>query len=73
MPSGDSNGTSIAYHDRGRGEPVLLIHGFAATADATWVALGWVEALTGAGRRVVTFDFGAMGRVPSPTIPIPTA
>jgi pimeloyl-ACP methyl ester carboxylesterase len=39
-----------------RGEPILLIHGFASTHKINWVNPRWVDALTGAGRRVVAFD-----------------
>ena len=32
----DSNGVRIHYTDEGRGEPVVLIHGFAVNADLNW-------------------------------------
>src|ERR1700746_1227267 len=34
-----------------RGEPILLIHGFASTHAVNWVFPQWVNTLTGAGRR----------------------
>ena len=34
----DSNGVRIHYVDEGSGEPVILIHGFAANVDANWRA-----------------------------------
>lgn len=51
-----SNGVEIAYFDVGAGPPILLIHGFASSAHVNWVYPGWVEALTGAGRRVIALD-----------------
>ena len=56
-----SQGVHIAFIDvapegHDRGEPVLLIHGFASTHRINWVNPRWVETLTRAGRRVVAFD-----------------
>jgi pimeloyl-ACP methyl ester carboxylesterase len=61
MQEFSSDGVRIAYIDapaRGadRGEPILLIHGFASTHVINWVNPRWVEALTAAGRRVIAFD-----------------
>jgi pimeloyl-ACP methyl ester carboxylesterase len=50
------DGVEIAYLDEGRGEPVVLVHGFASTAQVNWVHPGWVATLTTAGRRVVALD-----------------
>ena len=33
----DSNGVKIHYLDQGKGEVVVLLHGFSGTASATWV------------------------------------
>src|SRR5262245_56384059 len=46
----------IAYLDEGGAEPVVLVHGFASTAQVNWVQPGWVTALTRAGRRVIALD-----------------
>ena len=52
-----SNGdVEIAYLDEGTGEPIVLVHGFASNKDVNWVAPGWVETLTRAGRRVIALD-----------------
>jgi pimeloyl-ACP methyl ester carboxylesterase len=45
-----------------RGEPILLIHGFASTHAVNWVFPQWVKSLTGAGRRVIAFDNRGHGR-----------
>src|SRR3984893_6274506 len=46
----------IAFLDEGRGEPIVLVHGFASTAQVNWVHPGWVATLTRAGRRVIALD-----------------
>jgi pimeloyl-ACP methyl ester carboxylesterase len=56
-----SAGVRIAYADfpvksEDRGEPILLIHGFASNHVINWVNPGWTRVLTEAGRRAVAFD-----------------
>ena len=56
-----SAGVRIAYADfaaKGvdRGEPVLLVHGFASSHIFNWVNPSWVRTLTEAGRRTIAFD-----------------
>jgi pimeloyl-ACP methyl ester carboxylesterase len=56
-----SNGVRIAYIDvapqaQDRSEPILLIHGFASSAQINWINPRWVDTLTKAGRRVIAFD-----------------
>ena len=56
-----SDGVRIAFIDvapegADRGEPILLIHGFASNHRINWVNPRWVETLSKAGRRVVAFD-----------------
>jgi pimeloyl-ACP methyl ester carboxylesterase len=66
------DGIEIAYREWGEGTalpPVLLHHGFAATAQANWVALGVVEALLAAGRRVVALDARGHGDSDKPHDP----
>lgn len=62
-----SDGVEIAYIDSppegsDRGEPILLIHGFASSLRINWVNPRWVDTLTRAGRRVVAFDNRGHGR-----------
>jgi pimeloyl-ACP methyl ester carboxylesterase len=66
MQSFVSGGARIAFIDvapaSGRGEPVLMIHGFASNHAVNWVNTLWVNTLTGAGYRVVAFDNRGHGR-----------
>lgn len=52
------DGFQLAYFDEGdpAGEPVLLIHGFASTANVNWVYPGWLRTLGEAGYRVIALD-----------------
>ena len=56
-----SDGVHLAYIDvpaegHDRGEPILLIHGFASNHRINWVNPRWVDTLTKAGRRVIALD-----------------
>src|SRR5262249_54568636 len=51
-----SEDAEIAYLEAGDGAPIVLVHGFASTKETNWVAPGWVDTLTRAGRRVVALD-----------------
>jgi pimeloyl-ACP methyl ester carboxylesterase len=62
-----SAGVRIAFIDEppegaSRGEPILLIHGFASTHAVNWVFPQWVKTLTAAGRRVIALDNRGHGR-----------
>jgi pimeloyl-ACP methyl ester carboxylesterase len=50
------SGFDLAYIDEGAGPPVLLIHGFASSAQVNWVSPGWIRALTEAGYRCIAID-----------------
>ena len=51
-----SDDAEIAYLDAGDGAPIVLVHGFASTKEANWVAPGWIDPLTRAGRRAIALD-----------------
>jgi pimeloyl-ACP methyl ester carboxylesterase len=55
------DGFEIAFLDRGEGEPVLLIHGFASSHFVNWVSPGWFKTLDEAGYRAVAFDHRGHG------------
>ncbi len=56
----DSNGTRLHYIDEGKGEPVILIHGFAMNIDNTWRISGIIRALSN-DYRVVAIDVRGHG------------
>ncbi|ACB94574.1 alpha/beta fold hydrolase [Beijerinckia indica] len=67
MQEFSARGVRIAFIDEApvvadRGEPILLIHGFASTHAINWVFPQWVKTLTEAGRRVIAFDNRGHGR-----------
>lgn len=62
MPVFGSDGIEIAYLEDGEGDPVLLIHGFASSAQVNWVEPGWVRHLVRAGYRVIAVDNRGHGR-----------
>ena len=47
-----AQGLRLAYDDVGDGEPIVLLHGFAADRRLNWKLTGWYEALVGAGYRL---------------------
>ncbi|MFD2181079.1 alpha/beta fold hydrolase [Rhodoplanes azumiensis] len=51
----------LAYLDKGEGEPIVLVHGFASSKEANWVHPRWVQTLTHAGRRVIALDMRGHG------------
>lgn len=63
------DGTRIAYDVTGEGKPVLLIHGFASSAEQNWGATGWISRLVSAGFRVVSFDCRGHGLSDKPHDP----
>lgn len=65
----ESDGVPIRFLDEGRGEPALLIHGFASNARVNWVSTGWVRDLLAAGRRVIAFDNRGHGESGKPHDP----
>lgn len=65
----DSRGIRIAYDDVGEGEPVLLLHGFAADRRLNWRLTGWYDLLTRAGFRVIAADARGHGQSAKPADP----
>ena len=62
----DSNGVPINYVDRGRGTPVVLIHGFTGSAARHWEAPGAIDALEKAGYRAIAMDCRGHGQSGKP-------
>ena len=61
-----SDGVRIAYDVMEGHRPVLLVHGFASTAAATWGGTGWMRTLVAAGRGVLAPDLRGHGRSDKP-------
>lgn len=61
----DSDGVKIRYIDEGEGEPVLLLHGFAASLHLQWGAVGILKELS-EDYRVIAFDHRGHGRSGKP-------
>ncbi|BAL90994.1 hypothetical protein AMIS_57740 [Actinoplanes missouriensis 431] len=73
MPSFQAGDGVEIYYQTWEGSssqpPVVLHHGFIANGLTNWVLTGVVDALTGAGRRVVTIDARGHGRSGKPHDP----
>lgn len=69
MNSFDSQGFQIAYDDDGEGDPIILLHGFAADRRSNWHLTGWTRLLRNAGFRVIAPDARGHGRSDKPTDP----
>ena len=66
-----SDGLRISFRDDpptgvDRGEPALLVHGFASSAETNWVGTGWTRTLAEDGRRAVAFDHRGHGASDKP-------
>ncbi|MBI1321234.1 MAG: alpha/beta fold hydrolase [Candidatus Hydrogenedens sp.] len=61
----DSNGARLYYTDEGQGEPVVLVHGFAADGHLNWRLPGVVDLLK-QDYRVITLDARAHGKSAKP-------
>jgi pimeloyl-ACP methyl ester carboxylesterase len=64
----DSNGVKIRYTDQGKGEPVLLIHGFTANVEMQWGLPGVLKALA-KDYRVIAYDNRGHGKSGKPHHP----
>src|SRR6266542_760882 len=69
LASFDSNGVQIRYVDKGRGAPVVLLHGFTGSYARHWEAPGVIAALQAAGYRVIAMDCRGHGQSGKPTEP----
>lgn len=60
------DGVELAYTEEGSGDPVVLLHGFAADSTVNWDRSTVPQALVAAGRRVVRLDARGHGRSDKP-------
>lgn len=63
----ESEGLRLAYDDVGDGEPIVLLHGFAADRRLNWRLTGWYETLNTAGYRVLALDARGHGQSARPS------
>jgi pimeloyl-ACP methyl ester carboxylesterase len=61
----DSAGVTIRYVERGRGEPVVLVHSYAGDLESQWIATGVFGVLSGS-YRAIAFDGRGHGRSGKP-------
>jgi len=64
----DSNGVSIRYLVAGKGEPVILLHGFIFSMGPAWITGGFFDVLSQTNR-VVAMDLRGHGRSGKPHDP----
>ena len=64
-----ADGVRIAYEAVGKGEPVVLVHGFGASRVQNWRVPGWYDTLTNAGCCVVALDCRGHGESDKPHDP----
>lgn len=64
-----SGGVLLRYVVEGRGEPVVLVHGFASSVEHNWLRAGVIDALVRAGFQVIAYDTRGHGRSEKPYDP----
>lgn len=63
------DGTSLAIHRRGKGPPVVLLHGLFSSAQMNWIKWGHDVKVAEAGYEAIMLDFRVHGQSASPTDP----
>ena len=61
-----SDGVQLAYHELGKGRPVVLLHGLFSSAHVNWIKFGHAAKLAAAGMRVIMPDLRAHGQSDAP-------
>src|SRR3954447_17459079 len=56
-----SDGVELAFHETGRGRPVILLHGLFSDANMNWVKFGQAARIASDGFRVIMPDLRAHG------------
>lgn len=65
----ENAGLTLSYLDNAQTSadvPIVLLHGFTASAVSNWLETGWIAALTQAGRRVLALDARGHGNSDKP-------
>ena len=63
------DGTELAWHEQGKGRPVVLLHGLFSDADTNWIRFGHAEKIARRGFRVIMPDLRGHGRSARPHDP----
>jgi len=61
-----SDGIELAYHERGEGRPVILLHGLFSDAVTNWIKFGTADRVAREGFRVIMPDLRAHGQSGKP-------
>src|SRR5438270_12762092 len=56
-----SDGVELAFHETGRGRPVILLHGLFSDANMNWIKFGHAARIAARGFRVIMPDLRAHG------------
>ena len=56
-----SDGVELAFHERGQGRPVILLHGLFSDANMNWAKFGTANRIASEGFRVIMPDLRAHG------------
>jgi pimeloyl-ACP methyl ester carboxylesterase len=56
-----SDGVELAFHETGRGRPVILLHGLFSDANMNWIKFGHAARIAAEGFRVIMPDLRAHG------------
>lgn len=61
-----SDGIELAWHETGKGRPVVLLHGLFSDAQTNWIKFGHAEVIAARGFRVIMPDLRAHGESAKP-------
>ena len=64
-----SDGVELAWHELGKGRPVVLLHGLFSNAETNWLKFGHAAAIAARGFRVIMPDLRAHGHSAAPHDP----
>ncbi len=57
-----NDGCRLHWVEKGKGQPILLIHGYVSNIERNWRGPGWLDALSGAGCRAIAYDQRGHGK-----------
>ena len=63
------DGTKLALHRVGDGQPLILLHGLFSSAEMNWIKWGHAEQIAGQGYEVLMLDFRVHGQSEAPHDP----